>query len=172
MRFLKFFHATHSNSEDAQRAVDCLQSITSVVSERTGIPNFLQDDTNSVAFSGSKDHMELHLTVYIQRMNRKNYLCASIDDEVSWNEWDFENQADFQNHIINYLANRVNQTVKTVIEKVRHQSYHISVYCWKQDTNEWLLVEEDSTDQPLVCLVAARKTETTETIKTYCLDMR
>lgn len=172
MRFFRFFHATTNNSKDEQRAVDCLQAITSAVSQRTGIPKFIQYDANSVAFSGSKDHMELILTIYIQRTDGKNYLCASIDDEVSWNEWDFEDQADFQSSIINYLANRVNQTIRTVVEKVRHQSYHQSVYCWNNDTKEWILVEDDRIENALVCLVAARKTEITETIKTYSLDMR
>ena len=123
MRFLRMFHATRTNPEDQQRAMDCLQSITSAISQRTGIPRFIQYDANSVAFSGSNDHVELLLTVYIQRTDGKNYLCATIDDQVTWNEWDFENQAEFQNEIIQYLSNRINQTIKTVIEKVRHQSY-------------------------------------------------
>lgn len=172
MSFLRFFRATRSNPEDGQRALDCLQAITCAVSQYTGIPKFLQYDANTVAFSGSKDKMELVLTVYIQRTDGKNYLCATIDDQVTWNEWDFENQAEFQNEIIQYLSNRVNQTIKTVIEKVRHQSYRETIYCWDENTKEWVLVEDNSTENPLVCRIASRKTETTETIKTYCLDMR
>ena len=59
---------------------------------------------------------------------------------------------------------------KTVIEKVKHKSYQETVYYLDNETNEWIIIEEYRTEDKLVCLMAADKTETTETIKTYKLN--
>ena len=71
---------------------------------------------------------------------------------------------------IEHIANRVNRTIKTVIKKVKHKSYQKTVYYLDETTNEWLLLEDDKTDNKLVCLFAANKTEIVENIKTYKLE--
>ena len=171
MGFFKIFHATKISEEDIQREKDCIARIKQAVSQKCGIDNFIDYDDFTVAFAGSKDNMKLMLQLCTQKYDGKKYLYASLDDEVSWQEWDFENVEEFENNIIEHIANRVNRTIKTVIEKEKHKSYTESVYYFNQDTNEWILIESDKTEDKLVCLFASTKTETTEIIKTYKLEM-
>ena len=75
-----------------------------------------------------KDNMELMLEICTQKCDGKKYLYASLDDEVSWQEWDFDSLDEFENNIIEYIVNRVNRTIKTVIKKVKHKSYQETIY--------------------------------------------
>ena len=170
MGFFKFFHATQTFEEDIQREKDCVARIKQAVSQKCGIDNFIDYDESTVAFAGSKDNMELMLGVCTQKGSGKKYLYASVDDDVSWQEWDFDNLDEFENNIIEHIANRVNRTVKTVIKKVKHKSYQETVYYLDKETNEWVLMEDDQTEDKFVCFIAANKTETEETIKTYKLE--
>ena len=170
MSLFKFFHTTKTYDEDIQREKDCIARIKQAVSNKCGIDNFIDYDDYTVAFAGSKDNMELMLEICTQKYDGKKYLYASVDDEVSWQEWDFNNLDEFENNIIEHIANRVNRTIKTVIKKAKHESYQETVYYLDRETNEWVLIEDDQTDDKLVCFIAANKTETTETIKTYKLD--
>ena len=45
------------------------------------------------------------------------------------------------------------------------------VYYLEEDTNEWILIESDETEDKLACFVAANKTEQTETVKTYKIEI-
>jgi len=170
MSLFKFFHTTKTYDEDIQREKDCIARIKQAVSNKCGIDNFIDYDDYTVAFAGSKDNMELMLEICTQKYDGKKYLYASVDDEVSWQEWDFNNLDEFENNIIEHIANRVNRTIKTVIKKEKDDSYQETVYYLDRETNEWVLIEDDQTDDKLVCFIAANKTETTETIKTYKLD--
>ena len=170
MAFFKFFHATKPLEEDIQREKDCILRIKNAVSQKCGIDKFVDYDDFTVAFAGSKDNMELLLEICTQKYDGKKYLYASVDDEVSWQEWDFDNLDEFENNIIEHIANRVNRTVKTVIKKVKHKSYQATVYYLDNETNEWVLMEDDQTENKFVCFIAANKTETEETIKTYKLE--
>ena len=170
MSLFRFFHAAKPYEEDIQREKDCIARIKQTVSQKCGVDNFISYDDFTVAFAGSKDSMELMLEICAQKCDGKKYLYASVDDEVSWQEWDFKNLDEFENNIIDYIANRVNRTIKTVIKKVKHKSYQETIYYLDKETNEWLLMEDDRTEDKLVCFIAANKTETTETIKTYKLD--
>ncbi len=170
MAFFKFFHATKTLEEDIQREKDCILRIKNAVSQKCGIDKFVDYDDFTVAFAGSKDNMELMLEICTQKCQGKKYLYASVDDEVSWQEWDFNNLDEFENNIIEYIANRVNRTVKTVIKKVKHKSYQETVYYLNNETNEWVLMEDDQTEDKFICFIAANKTETEETIKTYKLE--
>lgn len=170
MSLFKFFHTTKMLEEDIQREKDCILRIKNAVSQKCGIDNFIDYDDFTVAFAGSKDNMELLLEICTQKCEGKKYLFASVDDEVSWQEWDFDNLNEFENNIIEYIANRVNRTIKTVIKKVKHKSYQETVYYLDKETNEWVLMEDDQTEDKFVCFIAANKSETTETIKTYKLD--
>ena len=113
--------------------------------------------------------MELILEICTQECDGKNYLYASVDDEVSWQEWDFDNPDEFENNIIDYIASRVNRTIKTVIKKVKHKSYQETVYYLDETTNEWIVVNDHRTEDKKFCLIVANKTETTETIRIYKL---
>ena len=170
MAFFKFFHATKTLEEDIQREKDCILRIKNAVSQKCGIDKFVDYDDFTVAFAGSKDNMELLLEICTQKYDGKKYLYASVDHEVSWQEWDFDNLDEFENNIIEHIANRVNRTVKTVIKKVKHKSYQETVYYLDNETNEWVLMEDDQTEDKFVCFIAANKTETEETIKTYKLE--
>ena len=170
MSLFKFFHTTKTYEEDIQKEKDCIARIKQAVSQKCGIDNVIEGDDFIVAFAGSKDNMELMLEICTQKCDGENCLYASVDDEVSWQEWDFDTLGEFENKIINYIANRVNRTIKTVIKKVKHKSYQETVYYLDNETNEWVLMEDDRTEDKLVCLMAADKTETTETIKTYKLN--
>ena len=72
--------------------------------------------------------MELMLQISTQKYERKKYLYASLDDEVSWHEWDFGSIYEFENNIIEYIANRVNRTIKTVTE-VSRECFRMASYC-------------------------------------------
>lgn len=171
MGIFKFFYAAKSSAEDKQREKDCITRIKLAVGQKCGIDHFIEYDYNTVAFSGSKDNMELMLEIYTQIYEGEKKLYASVDDEASWQEWDFDNIDEFESNIVEHIANRVNRTVKTVIQKEKHKSFTGSVYYLDRDTGEWVLIESYTTDQKLVCLLAANKTETTETVKTYKLEI-
>lgn len=170
MRLFKFFHATKTFEEDIQREKDCIARIKQAVSQKCGIDNFIDYDAVTVAFAGSKDNMELLLEICTQKCEGKKYLYASLDDEVSWQAWDFDNLDEFENHIVEYIANRVNRTIKTVTQKVKHKRYQETVYYLDEETNEWVLLEDNQTEDKLICFIISNKTETEETIKTYKLE--
>lgn len=170
MSFIKFFHATQTDDNDVERVKSCIHNIKTAVSVKSGVADFIDYDDSSVAFAGSKDRMELFLEIYTQKYDGKKYLYASLDDEVSWQEWDFETQAAFENNIVKHIADRVNRTIKTVTEKVKHKSYRQAVYYLEESSGEWVLLEEEQTENKLFCLIAANKTETEETVKTYKLS--
>ncbi len=170
MSLFKFFHTTKTLEENIQREKDCILRIKNAVSQKCGIDNFIDYDDFTVAFAGSKDNMELLLEICTQKCEGKKYLLASVDDEISWQEWDFDNLNEFENNIIEYISNRVNRTIKTVIKKVKHKSFQETVYYLDKKTNEWVLMKDDQTEDKFVCFIAANKSETTETIKTYKLD--
>ncbi len=128
MGFFNFFHTTKTYDEDIKREKECLANIKSAVSEKCGLSNFIDYNDFSVAFAGSKDNMELFLVICTQKCDGKKYLYASVDDEVSWQEWDFDNLAEFESHVAEYIINRVNRTIKTVTKKVKHRSYQKSIY--------------------------------------------
>lgn len=171
MGLFNFFHASKTSEKDIQREKDCITRIKNSVSQKCEIDNFIEYDDFTVAFSGSKDNMELLLEICTQKCEGKKYLYASVDDEISWQEWDFDNTDGFENNIIEYIANRVNRTIKTVIQKEKHKSFEEDVYYLDQDTNEWILIEKHKYEDKLTCLILANKTETTETIKTYKLEI-
>ena len=172
MKLFKFFHTPKFSEDDRLRAENCLNTIVSAVSKKRGIPEFINYEDGSVAFAGNREKMELVLELSIQRYDGKNWLSASLDDEVSWQEWDYVNQERFTQSIIEYLVPRVNRTIKMVKEKVKHESYREAAYYLDDTSGEWVLFEEDVTDSKVLCRLLANRTETIETIKTYQLDLR
>ena len=70
-----------------------------------------------------------------------------------------------------FFSNRVNRTVKTITEKEKHKSYRESVYVLNEDTDNWILLEEQETNDELTCRIIACKTQTQEVIQTYRLEI-
>lgn len=168
MGWFKFFHATKTLEEDMQREKDCIARIKKAVSEKCGIHKFIDYNDFTVAFAGSKDNMALMLEITTQKCDGKKYLYASVDDEVSWQEWDFDNLAEFENSIIEHIANRVNRTIKTVIE-VDSTNCRISAY-YMDENGEWVCFEGHNSDSKCFCFITTLLTESSETIKTYKLE--
>lgn len=95
----------------------------------------------------------------------KLYLYADIDDEVSWQEWDFENQEDFENAVVEYIIPLVNRTIKTVTEKKRHKYIKVSHY-YLNTNNEWILIDEEVIGNLFIRLFIT-KDSAKEEIKSY-----
>ena len=169
MSLFKFFHTTETYEEDIQREKECITRIKQAVSQKCGIENFIDYDDFTVAFSGSKDNMELMLEICTQKREGKKYLYASVDDEVSWQEWDFHNLDEFENNIIDHIANRVNRTIKTVTE-VKNKSFRIASY-YLDGNGEWICFEDQSSDSKWFCFTISHLNESSEIIKTYKLKL-
>lgn len=165
--FLSFFHAARLSEEDAKREVACIARIKQAVSQRCGIDHFIDYDETTVAFAGTKENMELMLEISTQKSGGKNYLYASLDDEVSWFEWDFGNINEFETNIIDHIANRVNRTIKTVTE-VSNECFRTASY-YLNDDGDWICFEEDHLDSKAFGWIIAHLTKSEETIKTYQL---
>ena len=154
--------------EDLQREKDCISRIKQAVSKKCGVDNFIDYDDFTVAFAGSKDNMELMLEICTQKSKDKKFLYASVDDEVSWQEWDFDNLNEFEDNIIEYIANRVNRTIKTVTE-VNNKNISIASY-YLNENNEWVCFEEDCSDNKSFCYIISHLMKSEEKIKTYRLE--
>ncbi len=122
MSLFKFFHTTKLLENDIQREKACILRIKNAIGQKCGLDNFLDYDEFTVAFAGSPDNMELMLEIGTQKCDGKKYLYASLDDEVSWCEWNFDDLNEFENDIVEYIAKRVNRTIKTVTSKAKTQS--------------------------------------------------
>lgn len=169
MGLFKIFHTTKTLEVDIQREKDCVARIKQAVSKKCGIDNFIVYDDFTVAFAGSKNNMELLLEIRTQKCDGKKYLYASLDDEVSWQEWDFDDLDEFENNIIDHIANRVNRTIKTVTE-VNKKNFRIASY-YLDENGEWVCFEDHSSDSKWFCFITAHLTESSETIKTYKLEI-
>ena len=140
MLLLGFFHPRKTYEDDIQREKDCIVRIKQAVSLKCGIHNFIDYDDFTVAFAGSKDSMGLLLEICTHKYGGEKYLYAYVDDEVSWQECDFDNLDEFENHIINYIANRVNRTIKTTIEVNNNNDFIVSPY-YMDENGKWLCFE-------------------------------
>lgn len=169
MALFYFFHATKTLKEDIKREKECVLRIKNAVGLRCNLEKFIDYDDFTVAFAGSKDNMELMLEVSTQKCNGKKYLYASVDDEVSWQEWDFNSLDEFENDIIEYLVNRVNRTVKTVTE-VNNKNFRVASY-YLDENGEWICFEDDTSDSKGFRFIMSLFTESREEIKTYKLEI-
>ncbi|MBQ7725805.1 MAG: hypothetical protein IJT66_01535, partial [Clostridia bacterium] len=153
--------------EQHQERIQCLESIVCMVFKKSGVQQcvrFPSDDT-AVAFAGNLEEPELYLELDWQKANQQTFLIASLDDEVSWQEQDFESRKDFCQNITDFISQRVNATIKTVTESIKHKSMKITVY--KMDNNgDWQLLSEDFVNYRLVRPFIT-KNGTEEIVKTY-----
>ena len=154
-----------------QQEKECIARIKNAISQNCGIEKFIEYDDFTVAFAGNKDDMDLLLELYTGVDKNGHYLHANIDDEVLFDECDFDSLAAFEASVIEYISNRVNHTIKTIITKEKGESYSKSVYVLNEDTNDWTLIEQEHTADDLICHYFADKTETVEIIKTYKLEI-
>lgn len=168
MKLFRSFHASNQNDEALKRADDCFCNIKRKVSEKSGISNFLEYDNRCVAFSGSRDKPELFFDLSIVKSEGKFYLYADIDDEVTWEEWNFDSQEEFENEIVRYIAPLINRTIKTVTEKKKHKYLRYARY-YLSDNNEWILIDEDKIDSVFTKLFLF-KDSLKEDIKEYRLE--
>lgn len=162
MAFLKFYHSTPAGNTELPRLEKTLENIKA----RIGWANCIAVDAHSAAFSGSIDAPELLLELFVQKYDGKKYLYASLDNEVSWQEWDFSSQSDFESAICEHLIPRINRTIKTVTEYKKHQSLTISTYFL--DHGKWVLLESDFSDAPQIRPFIT-KNEIMESVKCYQL---
>ena len=124
------------------------EQIISLVAEKSGVPRCVRfNDGSTVAFSGSIDEPDLLLELAI---DKKDNLYASLDDEVSWYEFDFENTNEFIENIANYIAPLVNHTVKYIREHEEHKYVRFKILVLDEDKEEWITLEDEKTDIFLV----------------------
>ena len=161
---MSFFHSSMPNGDINIRMNACYDNIKTKIANQCGVAEFIEID-GGIAFSGSSEKPELLLTISGMKTEGKHYLYADIDDEVSWQEWDFDNQEDFENAIVEYIAPLVNRTIKTVFEKKKHKYIKTSRY-YLNNNNEWILVNEDVIDHLLIRLFIT-KDSTQEELKSY-----
>lgn len=163
----RFFHSEKHCVENNENEKKCLGRIKNAVSEKTGISNFIEYDDFTIAFAGTKENMELMLEVCTMKSGKEEYLYASVDDEASWQAWDYESLAEFESDIVDYISNRVNKTIKTIVEA--DNKYRISSY-YLENNGEWVCFENESSDSKLINFIASKLAETGETVKTYKLQ--
>lgn len=169
MNLFKFFHKTKDLEKDIKREKECIARIKTAVSQRSGVEKFIEYDDFTVAFAGTSDNMELMLEITTVKCEGKKYLYASVDDEVSWQEWDFDNTAEFEKNIIEYISNRINRTIKEVIE-VNNKNFSEKAY-YLSENGEWVCFEEHNSDSKWFCFIMNKLTESSERIKNYKLKI-
>ena len=157
---MRFFHSSTSNEDIEIR----INSIKNKIANQCGLTAFVEKE-GWIAFSGSFDKPELLLTISGMKTGGKDYLYADVDDEISWQEWDFENREDFENAVAEYIASLVNRTIKTVTEKKKHKYIKTSRY-YLDDDNEWVLIDEDIMNHWLIRLFI-KKDSVSEELKAY-----
>lgn len=155
---MRVFHSSMPKEDINTRINACYNNIKFKIANQCCIVDFIEKD-GWIAFSGSSENPELLLTISAMKTKGKLYLYADVDDEVSWQEWDFENQEDFENAIVKYIAPLVNRTIKTVTEKKKHKYIKTSRY-YLNNSNEWIFLDEDVVDNFLIRLFI-----TTDSIK-------
>ncbi len=120
---MRNFHTLISNKDIDNRISTCYDNIKRKLTNKS-------------------ENLELLLTIRIVKVRGKDFLYADIDDEVSFQEWDFENVEDFENAIAKYLTPIINRKIKIVTEKKKHKYIKISRY-YMDDNDEWILIDED-----------------------------
>ena len=161
---MRVFQNSRPNEDINTRINACYNNIKFKIANQCCITDIIEKD-GWIAFSGSSEKPELVLTINVMKTEGKLYLYAAFDDEVSWQEWDFENQEDYENAIVEYIASFVTRTIKTVTERKKHKYIKTSRY-YLNNSNEWILMDEDVIDDLLIRLFIT-KDSTKEELKSY-----
>lgn len=163
-KHMRFFHSSMPSEDIHTRVTACYDTIKNKIADKCGVAGFIEKD-GGIAFSGSSEKPELLLTVGVIKTAGKCCLYADVDDEISWQEWDFENQEDFENAIVEYIAPLVNRKIKTVTETKRHTYIKTSRY-YLDNNSEWILIDEDVMDGFLIRLFITKDSVKVE-LKSY-----
>ncbi len=143
---------------------DCQERIKDRIAAQCGTKDCIETD-DGIAFSGSREAPELLSTVGAVKHGEGYCLYADLDDEVSWQEWDFADRTAFENDVADYIAVLVNRTVKTVTEKKRRKYLKRSRY-YLNERQEWILIDEEILTMGWLRLFLS-KDSVEETVKTY-----
>lgn len=111
------------------------------------------------------ENLELLLIIRIVKVRGKDFLYADIDDEASFQEWDFESTEEFENAIVKYLSPIINRKIKIVTIKKKHKYIKISRY-YMDDNDEWILIDEDIINYFLIRLFITKDSTKVE-FKSY-----
>lgn len=161
----KTYHFSTTAAGDSARMQACFASIKEKVATLCGVDRFIEKD-GWVAFSGTAEKPALQLTLTTMKTGGKLYLYADVDDEISWQEWDYDSAAEFEDEIVSYIAPMVNRIVKIVTEKKKHTYMKISRYYL--DGGKWVLIDEETEDFRLLRMTIL-KDSYKETIREYRL---
>lgn len=142
----------------------CYERIRNRVAALCGVQESIETG-DGIAFSGSREAPELVLTVSSVKIDGRYCLYADLDDEVSWQEWDFSDRTEFENDIAETIAALVNRTVKTVTEQKRRKYLRRRRY-YLNEQNEWVLMEEETLTMWWLRLFL-RKDSVEEDVKVY-----
>ena len=149
------------NTEKLEKS---LEQIISLVVQKSGVPRCVRfDDDSTVAFSGSFNEPDLVLVLGI---DKDENLSASLDDEVSWFEWDFENVDEFVEKIANHIAPLVNHTVKYVKEYKKYEHIRFMTFVLDEKKHEWITISDEKINATLLNPFVV-KDEREEIIKVY-----
>lgn len=149
-----------------EKIENSLEQIISLVAQKSGVPRCVRfDDGSTVAFSGSIDEPDLILVLGI---DKDENLSASLDDEISWFEWDFDNVDEFINMIANHIAPLVNHTVKYVKEYKKHKYICFMTSILDEEKQEWITISDEKITATLLNPFVV-KDDYEETIKVYCI---
>ena len=146
---------------------NCYNNIKTKVSNNSGVANFIENK-EYIAFSGSAQNPNLILSLSIMKTQGEHYFYADLDDEISWQECDFNNQYEFENAIVEYISPLINRTIKTVTEKKKHKFIKTSRY-YLSDNDKWILIDEEIVDYFFIKLFTF-KDSIKEDIKVYQLQ--
>ncbi len=142
----------------------CYERIRNRVAALCSVQKSIETD-DGIAFSGSREAPELLLTVSSVKTDGRYCLYADLDDEVSWQEWDFSDRTEFENDIAETIAVLVNRTVKTVTEQKKRKYLRRRRY-YLNEQNEWVLMEEETLTMWWLRLFL-RKDSVEEDVKVY-----
>ena len=165
MKLFRLFRTAKAGHHTAARETACANDIRRMIKSLQNDVQYICCDDNAIAFSGTSKQPKLLLEISTQKSGGQKYLYASVDDETSWQEWDYDRYDEFVSDIARYIAARIGRTVKTVTE-VSRSRFRIASYCLEADGN-WAVIENESTDNRLVCLVAFLFSKSGEVIDTY-----
>lgn len=139
----KTYHFATTKQGDEARLQTCYRNIADKVAQLRGISGCIQGK-GWIAFAGTAEKPALQLTLTTMKTGGRLYLYADVDDEISWQEWDYDSQAAFEGEIAAYIAPMVNRIVKIVTEKKKQAYMKLSRY-YLED-GRWVLIDEETED--------------------------
>ncbi len=163
---LKLRPEKEAEAEDSGRRAECLARIKAAVAQRAGTARVIEAEDGAVAFAGSRENRKLLLELStVKGGDGKRFLYASVDDEVSWQEDDFESAAEFEAAISDYIARRVGRTVKTVTTAEKGK-LTVKTY-YRNDAGEWVPLSDETVRGRVVSFLARRLKMPGESTETY-----